>query len=98
MRIEDLRIIKNLCIILGYLEEIDKWTVLLGKIGKPYINCTEKHETIAFDKFSMFNLINEKTFNLNIPFSINDGKAITMITLGNKSEYETILTVLEAVL
>lgn len=98
MRIEDLRIIKNLCIVFGYLEEIDKWTVLLGKIGNPYIDFTEKHETIAFDKFSMFNLINEKTFNLNIPFLINNDKAITMITLGNKSEYETILTVLEAVL
>lgn len=98
MRIEDLRIIKNLCIILGYLEEIDKWTILLGKIGKPYINMAEKHENIYFDTFSMFNLTKEKSFDLNIPFSINDGKAITMITLGNKSEYETILTVLEAVL
>lgn len=98
MRIEDLRIIKNLCIVLEYLEEIDKWIILLGKIGTPYIGFTEKHETITFDKFSMFDLINEKAFNLNIPFSINDGKAITMITLGNKSEYETILTALEAVL
>lgn len=98
MRIEDLRIIKNLCIILGYLEEIDKWTILLGKIGKPYINMEEKHENIHFDTFSIFSLTKEKSFDLNIPFSINDGKAITMITLGNKSEYQTILTALEAVL
>ena len=71
----------------------DKYMLVYGLIGQ--INL--KNE-VTSDRLYQFPIIEERTARIEIPFiADNDRHLFTLITLHNKEEYDTILSLLEVI-
>ena len=71
----------------------DKYILVYGLIGKMKVT-----DEIINDRPYWFPIIEEKIAKVEIPFVADDDRHLfTLITLHNKEEYETILSLLEVI-
>ena len=98
MEFLEMRQIKDYILNLVLDTKHDTYVLFIGK-GIPKIHFVENYDTLT-DKYKAcyLDICKTRTAKIEIPLQDNNGNLFTLITLHNKEEYKTILSVLEVVL
>ena len=98
MGIQNIKLIKDWCVALCYVEEQDCYAIIIGKTGNIKLAFTEDTENILYRSITISQYVTQRNASINIPFIQHNDSVFHIITLHNKEEYDTILQILEVIL
>ena len=98
MEIQNIKLIKDWCTALCYVEEQDCYAIIIGKTGNIKLTFTEDTNDILYHSIVISQFVQQRNASINIPFIQHNDSIFHIITLHNKEEYNTILQILEVIL